>query len=345
MEMHQIRYFLAVCETLNFTRAAESCNVSQPSLTRAIQKLEDELGGLLFRRERTLTHLTDLGRTMQPRLERIMAEADAARIEAKGLKKLENAPLDVGVMCTIGSARVVSLLAQLQREAPGIRLSIHDATPEPLIRRLMDGGLDCALIAMPIDLPDRCDVHDLYTERYVVAFPPGHRFESFNAVRFADMDGERYLWRMNCEFTESFSETLRGQAAKVSTVYQSEREEWIQRMILAGMGCSFMPEYMVLFPTLPTRVLIEPEVTRTVKLVTVSGRRFSPARPLRAHGDALRLGPGVSSSGRRCRPGPARIETIARRCFRAPAASAMLAVRTDGRRSDPDDAFKQGSRR
>jgi len=71
MEMHQIRYFLAVCETLNFTRAAENCNVTQPALTRAIQKLEDELGGLLFRRERHLTHLTDLGRLMRPQLEQV----------------------------------------------------------------------------------------------------------------------------------------------------------------------------------------------------------------------------------------------------------------------------------
>ena len=63
MEMHQIRYFLAVAETLNFTRAAEKCNVTQPALTRAIQKLEEELGGLLLRRERSLTHLSDLGRS------------------------------------------------------------------------------------------------------------------------------------------------------------------------------------------------------------------------------------------------------------------------------------------
>ncbi len=60
MEMHQVRYFLAVARTRNFTRAAEECNVSQPSLTRAIQKLEGELGGPLFRREHSLSHLTDL---------------------------------------------------------------------------------------------------------------------------------------------------------------------------------------------------------------------------------------------------------------------------------------------
>ncbi len=66
MEMHQISYFLAVARTLNFTRAAEECHVAQPSLSRAVRKLEEELGGDLFRRERGRTHLTELGRTMLP---------------------------------------------------------------------------------------------------------------------------------------------------------------------------------------------------------------------------------------------------------------------------------------
>src|SRR3569833_1550016 len=77
MEVHEIRYFLAVCRTLNFTRAAEQCNVTQPALTRAIQKLEDELGGLLFSRERGNTHLTELGRLMQPHLEEVIARTTA----------------------------------------------------------------------------------------------------------------------------------------------------------------------------------------------------------------------------------------------------------------------------
>ena len=71
MEMHQVRYFLALSDTLNFTRAAERCNVAQPSLTVAIKKLEAELGGPLFRRERNRSHLTDLGRLMKPHFERI----------------------------------------------------------------------------------------------------------------------------------------------------------------------------------------------------------------------------------------------------------------------------------
>ena len=91
MEMHQVRYFLAVCETLNFTRAAEACNVAQPSLTRAVKKLEDELGGELFRRERNQTHLTELGRLMKPHLETIYGASEAAKAEADSFNSLDHA--------------------------------------------------------------------------------------------------------------------------------------------------------------------------------------------------------------------------------------------------------------
>src|SRR5260370_32124101 len=87
VEMHQIRYFLAVCETLNFTRAAEACNVSQPSLTRAIKGLEDELRGPLFRRERNNTHLTGLAEMTRPHLTQVLLETPAANGLAKTFAK------------------------------------------------------------------------------------------------------------------------------------------------------------------------------------------------------------------------------------------------------------------
>jgi len=74
VELYQIRYFLALCETLNFARAAERCNVSQPSLTRAVQKLEQELGGLLIRRERRRTHLAEPGELVQPMLKEVLSQ-------------------------------------------------------------------------------------------------------------------------------------------------------------------------------------------------------------------------------------------------------------------------------
>ena len=91
--MHHIRYFLALSETLNLTKAAERCNVSQPALSRAIKALETELGGELLRRERTLSHLTELGQRMLPMLRRCYETAFAAKMVAASIRKGETAPL------------------------------------------------------------------------------------------------------------------------------------------------------------------------------------------------------------------------------------------------------------
>jgi DNA-binding transcriptional LysR family regulator len=99
--MHLVRYFLTLCETLNFSRAAETCNVSQPDLTRAVRKLEEEPGGLLLRREHLLTHLTDFGRLVRPHLEQMMAEAEAAKSTAPHFLPIDNAPINLGVMRTV----------------------------------------------------------------------------------------------------------------------------------------------------------------------------------------------------------------------------------------------------
>ena len=101
MEMHQVRYFLALSAEPNFTRAAERCHVAQPSLTRAIKQLEDELGGALFHRERANTHLTELGRTLKPYLEAVLNRAEQAKREAQEFVRLQRTPLRLGLMCTI----------------------------------------------------------------------------------------------------------------------------------------------------------------------------------------------------------------------------------------------------
>src|SRR6516165_2915690 len=128
VEMHQIRYFLAVCETLNFTRAAEACNVSQPSLTRAIKGLEDELGGPLFRRERNNTHLTGLGEMMRPHLTQVLIETDAAKERANSSERLDTVALKLGMTCTLGPRRFVPLLASFRQRHLKVPLLAQDGS-------------------------------------------------------------------------------------------------------------------------------------------------------------------------------------------------------------------------
>jgi DNA-binding transcriptional LysR family regulator len=276
MELHQVRYFLAVCECLNFTRAAERCHVSQPALTRAIQKLEEEFGGPLFRRERAKTHLTDLGRLLRPYLEAAYEASETARTQAASFAKLEAAPLKLGIMCTIGPSRLIGVIGALQNQIPALQVGVEEARGGDLVQQLEDGKIDVAVVAHP-EYPERLDPTPLYTERYMVAFPRGHRFEAMNAVSFDDLDGEDYVERSNCEFPEHFEALGLKDNTKVNVRYSSDREDWVQAMILAGMGCSVIPEYMPLMPGISTRLIVAPEVSRTVSLVTVAGRRFSPS--------------------------------------------------------------------
>src|SRR5260370_3466655 len=116
--MHHIRYFSAVSETLKLPKAAERCNVAQRALSRAIQDLETELGGELLRRERTLSHLTELGQRMLPMLRRCYEAALAAKMAAASIRKGETAPLSVAV--THPLPRVPS---------PPLLLSVSHAVP------------------------------------------------------------------------------------------------------------------------------------------------------------------------------------------------------------------------
>ena len=277
MEMHQIRYFLAVCGTLNFTRAAEQCNVTQPALTRAIQKLEEELGGLLFRRERKLTHMTDLGNLVRPQLETILKQSEQARSTAQSFLQLRDAPLRLGVMCTIGPVRFVSFLSRFGADHPGIEVSLTESIPDELINMLMEGQLDIAITTAPEEPNERLDFRKLYEERFVVAFPPGHRYEAMTEVPVHEIAGESYLSRANCEYYERLEIVLEQQSVRVQDVFRSEREDWIQTMVMAGMGICFMPEFSAVLPGMNTRPIVNPPVTRTIHLASVAGRRFSPA--------------------------------------------------------------------
>ena len=214
MEMHQVRYFLALCETLNFTRAAEKCNVAQPSLTRAIKKLEEELGGPQFQHERNLTHCTDLGRLMRPHLERMIEASEAARAESQNFSKLESATLSLGVMCTIGPVRLIGFIERLRAEVPALELKLRDAPGKKLVDEMMAGKIDIALLGLP-ELPERFDSKLLYGERYVVAFARGHRYEKMNTVPLGELDQEDYLLRINCEYPDHFD--------ALGTPSQSER--------------------------------------------------------------------------------------------------------------------------
>lgn len=280
MEMSQVRYFLAACETLNFTRAAERCNVSQPALTTSVRKLEAELGGPLFHRDGKRLLLTELGRAMRPRLEMVLGQVDAALAAADGFQRLRQAPLTLGVMSTIGPLRLSQFLGRFRRENPGVELAVSESPPAELLAKLDAGELDLAILSSPLPFPARLRTEPIYEERYVVLAPPGHRFERQPGIRLEDVSGEPYVDRLSCEMRDMVMAACQERSVDLYASFRSEREDWIQGMVLAGIGFAFMPEYSVTLSGMVSRPLLDPSVSRTVVVARAAGREPSP--PARA---------------------------------------------------------------
>jgi len=278
MEMGQIRYFLAVAKELNFTRAAERCNVAQPSLTRAIKLMEEELGGPLFHRERSNTHLSELGSLVLPYLTHVYEQTQTVKQQAVDFTRLKRTVLKLGVMCTVSPKHLIDLIRTVQSRHQGIELQLFDASARELEERLVAGDLEVGIYCVPgREQDERLHYMPLFREQYMIVVHPGHPLASRNAIRVKDLNGERYLNRANCEFNGYAGPIFRERGAICETVYRSDRDDWIVAMIAAGLGFGFMPEYSILPGSVVARPLIEPEFWREVNLVTVRGRPHSPA--------------------------------------------------------------------
>jgi len=273
VELYQIRYFLALCETLNFARAAEQCNVSQPSLTRAVQKLEQEFGGLLVRRERRLTHLTELGELVRPMLREVLSHSARTVAAAKRHLSGHRKVLRLGIMPSIGPVRLGPFLAQFGVQNDDVELALIESPLQRLNDLLLASDLDAAVVAY-VSRPDkRFRFSHLYQERIVIVAPKGHRFEQFKVVRLRDLQDENLLFRTNCDMGDFLLKTCREQGFEPRIIYRSTREDWVQTMVASGFGITVMPEFTHTDVATVARPVVDPDLVRQLSLVTVAGRR------------------------------------------------------------------------
>jgi DNA-binding transcriptional LysR family regulator len=280
VELQQIRYFLAIQQHGSFSRAAQACDVSQPALTTAVKKLESDIGGPLLHREGKRVVLTELGRMVRPHLEQVLAGTQSARDIARDFRLLRHAPLRIGIMATIGPSRVSRFFRHFHQTNPGIELTVRDATLPELLHDLEAGKLDLVLASAPQGLDDTFRSEALYRERYVVVFPPGHRLQGLEAIALADVAGEDYVDRLACELREAVMAVCGQRKVELYATFRSEREDWVESMVLAGLGFAFMPEYSVRLGELQHRPLVDPPVERTVLIADVRGRERTPAAKL-----------------------------------------------------------------
>jgi DNA-binding transcriptional LysR family regulator len=276
MELHQVRYFLAVASTLNFTRAAEMCNVTQPALTKGVQKLEQELGGQLIYRERQLTHLTDLGKAVLPMLEHALASTEAVRRCAREFQQKEVAPLAIGLAPSISASLILEPIAEIRKFVPGLRVELREEPPSRLVELLLEGDINVALVGNLDDKPDRIDDWVLFKERYVALLAPSHQLADLPVVGMEALREATILDRSNCDVAPRFQHLLYPDAPPHHN-HRSSRDLHLQHLAAAGFGIVLAPEHMPRLPSLKALPIEGDPVWREVRLLAVQGRLYSPA--------------------------------------------------------------------
>jgi LysR family transcriptional regulator, hydrogen peroxide-inducible genes activator len=271
MEMHQVRYFLAAARLLNFTRAAIECNVSQPSLTKAVQKLEEEFGAPLFRRERARTHLTEMGKAMLPHLQRSFDAAQAAKQMARGLGRAEIAPLTLGVARTVENAALQRVLAELCTGLAGLELALTSGSSTELIELAMGGSLDLVIIELPEEAPERLDRWPLFEDVYHVVTRPEHGYASKPPASVEALEEE--VWIDLAGDGCAGLARIAGQAGvQIEVRHQAHSVAQLRQMVLAGLGCAWMPAGLVSAPLVAVPLPFAQGEVKVV-LASVAGRR------------------------------------------------------------------------
>ena len=277
MEMHQIRYFLAVCGKLNFTRAAEECNVTQPSLTRAIKNLEAELGGELFRRERLRTHLTELGRATRPFLQQSLDNAMAAKAQAESYGRGETAPLRLGISATIEIRILLPALRELVRVMPGLKLHLLRRPAGEVMQQLEDGENELCVTALGEVTWERIDRWPLFTEDFVLFAGLKHPLGSKGTVELSELKGQQILARPYCEHAGTFSDILEERQIPVDGYHELSDQSDLGATVAEGLGVGIAPRSTQIPENVVAVPISDATLLRTVTLFAVSGRPYSPA--------------------------------------------------------------------
>ena len=276
MEMQQVRYFLATASELNFTRAAERCNVTQPSLTRAIRHLEEELGGDLFRRERPQARLTELGQRMHPLLKRCYESAHGTRSLAAAITSGEIGSLKLALSRTINLDLLTPHLAELSRLFKRTEVKLLRGTSPEIVGLLKSGEAELA-IAAELEGWERLDRWALFTEEFGLMLNSKHPLASRSDIDIDALRRERWLRRIYCEHFEQVMSLIQSHDLNIDQGYELTSEGDLITLLEADLGIAFAPRSTSCPETLKLLPVKGLELRRTIYLYGVAGRQRTAA--------------------------------------------------------------------
>jgi len=277
MDFNQVRYFLALAETLNFSKAADKCCISQSALTQAIKRIENELDGEIITRNGKDTELTLLGRSLHEPFAQIERTRKLVKATAKAVTSGERAEINIGVMCTIGPGAFTGMLNEFRKNNPMVSIILHDVSQELVSKMLLTGVIDGVFSTYHEQCHDKLNYTKLFDEDMVVAFSKDHPFNEHGEVELREIAMHGYVDRLHCEFRDRFLKFCEGENIDLNVTFRSQREDWIYCMIRDGAGISVLPRSLLLRPDVHSRKVIKPCLSRSIEFVTAQQEVVSPA--------------------------------------------------------------------
>ena len=271
MEFNQIRYFLNLADTLNFTEAAMRSGVSQPTLTRAIQRLEQELGGTLVYRDGKDSRLTALGRDIRSEFAAIADREQRVRAISLNRVRGRRETLTLGVASTIAPALVTGFVAHVLRQMPMLELVLQPITRNQGMEQLLSGQIDGCFCTDPMAGNTKIATVEMFNERLLLAMAQEHALASQTSVSLSDLSEQPYLDRLHCEFRTRVQNHLHERAIIMIPRLRSEREDLIQQAVAEGAGVCMLPERSAIVSGLTLRPVETLDLSRTVAFQSISG--------------------------------------------------------------------------
>ncbi len=245
MEVHQLRYFVAVADEGSFSRAAAREHVAQPSLSQQIQKLEAEMDQRLFDRLPRSVVVTEAGKCLLEYARKILVEIADARRCVDELKREVVGRLAVGAIPTIAPYVLPALIEKFQRRYPKVTLEIFEDTTERLVRRMEDGEVDIALVSTCDESP-ALERHSLGKEALLVLLPKGHQLAKKKMIKWSDLKSQKFLLlhEMHCLSAQVY-QFLAAHHLRPELTVRGAQLGTIARMVAAGMGVTLVPQMMI----------------------------------------------------------------------------------------------------
>ena len=272
MNIRALQYFVKLAELRHFSKAAEACFVSQPTLSTQIRKLEEELGVSLVERAPRKVMLTPIGEDIAHRARYILRDIEHIRDAARRSKDPETGTLKLGIFPTLAPYLLPHVIPQIRRRYPELRLQLAEEKTEEILNMLDQGQLDAGLLALPVD-GHGMETEVLFTEPFVTAMPADHPLCDKQKIDLKDLAGQELLLLEE-------GHCLRRQALDVCELagahervdFHATSMETLRQMVAANAGVTLMPVLAVKPPIPETgniclRPFSHPAPSRTIALV------------------------------------------------------------------------------